>query len=255
MEDWVALGYLLSAALFIFGLKKLGHPKTAPFGNQLGATGMLVAVLTTILSMELQGVVEWPVIIAGLAIGGLIGLVMAIKVEMTGMPELVALFNGFGGAASALVALSEVWTYIENSATPPSDNLTIAVVMVAAGLSALVGWMTLTGSLLAMFKLKGGFYIPLTKKDDRGRRKWISTPTWGPAWLNPVKVILFITVLVLIYLSIKAPTNTTYLWGIIGISCLLGIILVLPIGGADMPVVVSLLSDEKCIIISNADRA
>ena len=242
MEDWVALGYLLSAALFIFGLKKLGHPKTAPFGNQLGATGMLVAVLTTILSMELQGVVEWPVIIAGLVIGGLIGLVMAIKVEMTGMPELVALFNGFGGAASALVALSEVWTYIENSATPPSDNLTIAVVMVAAGLSALVGWMTLTGSLLAMFKLKGGFYVPLTKKDDRGRRKWISTPTWGPAWLNPVKVILFLTVLGLIYLSIDSPTNTTYLWGIIGISCLLGIILVLPIGGADMPVVVSLLN-------------
>ncbi len=242
MEDWVALGYLLSAALFIFGLKKLGHPKTAPFGNQLGATGMLVAVMTTILSMELQGVVEWPVIIAGLVIGGLIGLIMAIKVEMTGMPELVALFNGFGGAASALVALSEVWTYIENSATPPSDNLTIAVVMVAAGLSALVGWMTLTGSLLAMFKLKGGFYVPLTKKDERGRRKWISTPTWGPAWLNPVKVILFLTVLGLIYLSIDSPTNTTYLWGIIGISCLLGIILVLPIGGADMPVVVSLLN-------------
>ena len=177
-----------------------------------------------------------------MAIGGLIGLVMAIKVEMTGMPELVALFNGFGGAASALVALSEVWTYIENSATPPSDNLTIAVVMVAAGLSALVGWMTLTGSLLAMFKLKGGFYVPLTKKDYRGRRKWISTPTWGPAWLNPVKVILFLTVLGLIYLSIDSPTNTTYLWGIIGISCLLGIILVLPIGGDDMPVVVSLLN-------------
>ena len=186
--------FTLSSTLH-FWVKETRTSKPAPFGNQLGAAGWLPSL--TILSMELQGVVEWPVIIAGLVIGGLIGLVMAIKVEMTGMPELVALFNGFGGAASALVALSEVWTYIENSATPPSDNLTIAVVMVAAGLSALVGWMTLTGSLLAMFKLKGGFYVPLTKKDDRGRRKWISTPTWGPAWLNPV--MIFPTVLGLTY--------------------------------------------------------
>jgi NAD(P) transhydrogenase subunit beta len=102
MEDWIAIGYLLSAALFIFGLKKLGHPKTAPFGNQLGATGMLVAVLTTVLSMQVAGDANWELIIAGLIIGSLIGYWMAVKVEMTGMPELVALFNGFGGAASAL---------------------------------------------------------------------------------------------------------------------------------------------------------
>ena len=108
MEEWISLGYLLSAALFIFGLKKLGHPRTAPFGNQLGALGMLVAVLTTILQMGLGEGIEWALIGAGLVIGSLIGLWMAIRVEMTGMPELVALFNGFGGAASALVALSEI---------------------------------------------------------------------------------------------------------------------------------------------------
>ena len=157
---------------------------------------------------------------------------MAVKVEMTGMPELVALFNGFGGAASALVALSETWKYIENSLDPPT-GLTLQVVMVAAGLSALVGWMTLTGSILAMFKLKGGVQI---------FGKWFSTPTWGPAWLNPVKVLLTVSVLALIVMSIQEPTNTDYLWAIIGISCLLGIVLVLPIGGADMPVVVSLLN-------------
>ena len=90
-------------------------------------------------------------------------------------------------------------------------GLTLQVIVVAAGLSALVGWMTLTGSLLAMFKLKGGVEI---------FGKWFSTPTWGPSWLNPVKVLLSISVLALIVLSINDPTNTDYLWAIIGISCL-----------------------------------
>ena len=231
MEDWVAIGYLLSAALFIFGLKKLGHPRTAPFGNQLGALGMLVAVLTTIFSMQLAGDAQWVLIGAGIALGSLIGYIMAVRVQMTGMPELVALFNGFGGAASALVALSEIQKYIDGGTVP--EGLELTVTMVAAGLSALVGWMTLTGSLLAMYKLKGGVSV---------FGKWIKTPTWGPSWLNPVKVMLVIAVAVLIYLSIDDPTNTTYLWSIIGISCLIGIVLVLPIGGADMPVVVSLLN-------------
>ena len=232
MEDWVSIGYLFSAALFIFGLKKLGHPRTAPFGNQLGALGMLVAVVTTILSMQLAGGAEWILIGAGLVIGSLIGYWLAVKVEMTGMPELVAMFNGFGGAASALVALSEIWKYLENADTIPT-GLELTVTMVAAGLSALVGWMTLTGSMLAMYKLKGGISV---------FGKWIKTPTWGPSWLNGVKVLLMLSVGVLIYLSIGEPTNTDYMWGIIGISCILGIVLVLPIGGADMPVVVSLLN-------------
>jgi len=234
MEAWVPLGYLLSAALFIFGLKKLGHPRTAPRGNQYGALGMLVAVITTVIDMQLaDGGLNLPLIAAGLVIGSIIGIVMAVKVEMTGMPELVALFNGFGGAASALVALSETWKYIEDSSLELPTDLGLQVVVVAAGLSALVGWMTLTGSILAMFKLKGGVEL---------FGKWFSTPTWGPTWLNPIKVLLTISVLALIVMSINDPTNTTYLWAIIIISCLLGIILVLPIGGADMPVVVSLLN-------------
>ncbi len=232
MEDWIAVGYLISAALFIFGLKKLGHPKTAPFGNQLGATGMLVAVLTTVLSMQVAGNANWELIIAGLILGSLIGYWMAVKVEMTGMPELVALINGFGGAASALVALSEIQKFIADSTTVP-EGLELTVTMVAAGLSALVGWMTLTGSMLAMYKLKGGIEV---------FGKWIKTPTWGPTWLNPVKILLFLGVIALIIASIDDPTNEQYLWAIIGISCILGLILVLPIGGADMPVVVSLLN-------------
>ena len=233
MEAWIPLGYLLSAALFIFGLKKLGHPRTAPRGNQYGALGMLVAVLTTVIDMQMaQGGLNWELIIAGLIVGSIIGLVMAVRVQMTGMPELVALFNGFGGAASALVALSETWKYVEGSAAVPT-GLNLQVIMLAAGLSALVGWMTLTGSILAMFKLKGGVEL---------FGKWFSTPTWGPSWLNPVKVLLVLSVLALIIMAIEEPTNTDYLWAIIAISCLLGIVLVLPIGGADMPVVVSLLN-------------
>ena len=153
-DQWVGLGYLLSATLFIFGLKRLSHPRTAPRGNQLGAMGMLVAVLTTVLQMQLgDGIEGWILIGSGLLLGGLIGWIMAIRVEMTGMPEMVALFNGFGGAASALVALSETWKWIET--TSPEPGLATTVAVIAAGLSALVGWMTLTGSLLAMYKLKG----------------------------------------------------------------------------------------------------
>ena len=232
MSNWISVGYLFSAILFIMGLKKLGHPRTAPRGNQLGALGMLVAVVVTVASMQLEGGAQWTLIIAGMVIGSLIGYWMAVRVEMTGMPEMVALFNGFGGAASALVALSETMKYLETGAIIPT-GLELTVTMVAAGLSALVGWMTLTGSLLAMYKLKGGVEI---------FGKWIKTPTWGPTWLNPVKIILLISVAVLIYMSISEPTNSDYLWAIIGISCVLGIILVLPIGGADMPVVVSLLN-------------
>ena len=168
----------------------------------------------------------------GSLLGGGIGYIMAVRVEMTGMPEMVALFNGFGGAASALVALSETWRWLDDASTVP-DGLELQVTVLAAGLSALVGWVTLTGSILAMYKLKGGIEL---------FGKWIRTPTWGPSWLNGVKVLMLIGVFALIFLQLGDPTTTNYLWGVIGLSCLLGIVLVLPIGGADMPVVVSLLN-------------
>ena len=150
------------------------------------------------------------------------------------MPELVALFNGFGGGASALVALSEVLGRLQEGNVPDA-GVELYAVWVAIGLSGLVGWMTLTGSLVAMMKLKGGFVIPLSKK-------WVRFPTWGPPWLNVVKILLFSGSLYLVWLTIGDPTNQDYIWGIVGLSSLLGILFVMPIGGADMPVVVSLLN-------------
>jgi NAD(P) transhydrogenase subunit beta len=251
LGDWVSIGYLISATLFIYGLKNLGHPKTAPKGNRFGAMGMAVAIVTTIIEMNLidDGIIGWELILSGLIIGSLIGYILAIRVEMTGMPELVALFNGFGGAASALVAFSESWRYIyENDDIPV--GLELSVIYIAVGLSALVGWMTLTGSLLAMFKLKGGVTI---------FGHWVKAPTWGPSWLNLVKGTLIFSSVILIYMSIKEPGEEYYLWAIVIISCLIGILIVLPIGGADMPVVVSLLNSLSGIaaaftgfIISNS---
>jgi NAD(P) transhydrogenase subunit beta len=228
------IGYLFSAALFIFGIKQLSSPKTAPQGNRLGALGMLLAVIVTLSRMYSEEIIGWELIIGGLVIGSVIGAFMATKVEMTGMPELVALFNGFGGGASALVALSEVLDRIQEG-NIPEPGIELYAIWLAIGLSGLVGWMTLTGSLVAMMKLKGGFVIPFSGK-------WIRFPTWAPPGLNAIKVILLLCSLGLIWMTIEDPANSDYVWGIVGLSCLLGVLFVIPIGGADMPVVVSLLN-------------
>ena len=200
----------------------------------MGAMGMFLAVIVTLTRMYSEGVVGWELIVGGLAVGILIGALMATRVEMTGMPELVALFNGFGGGASALVALSEVLGRLQDGNVPEA-GVELYAVWVAIGLSGLVGWVTLTGSLVAMMKLKGGFVLPISKK-------WVRFPTWGPPWLNAVKSLLLLGTLYLIWMTIEDPTNKDYVWGIVGLSSLLGVLFVVPIGGADMPVVVSLLN-------------
>ena len=170
------IGYLVSAALFILGIKRLSSPRTAPQGNRFGAYGMLLAVVVTLMKMYSEGIIGFELIIGGLALGTIIGYIMATTVEMTEMPELVALFNGFGGGASALVGLSEVLKRLQDGEIP-DPGVELYATWIAIGLSGIVGWVTLTGSLMAMGKLRGGFYIPFTKKDDRGRSKWVSFPT------------------------------------------------------------------------------
>ena len=213
----------------------------------LGAYGMLLAVLVTLVKMYTEEVIGYELIIGGLVLGSTIGYVMATRVEMTEMPELVALFNGFGGGASALVALSEVLNRLQEPNGVPEPGVELYAIWIAIGLSGIVGWVTLTGSLMAMGKLRGGFYIPFTKKDDRGRRKWVNFPTWGPPWLNFVKGALLLACLSLIALSVQDPHNYDYVYSLVLLSCLLGILFVIPIGGADMPVVVSLLNSMSGI--------
>ena len=142
----INLAYLLAAALFIFGLKRLQSPATARGGNQLAALGMLLAIVATLFLQRMLTPVE---MIAGLAVGGLIGVILAKRVQMTSMPELVAAFNGFGGLASALVASAEVARYITESTA--LDFTTTLTVM----LSVLIGMVTFSGSFVAFGKLSG----------------------------------------------------------------------------------------------------
>ena len=220
--DLIQLGYLVAAVLFILGLKGLGKPRTARRGNLLGASGMLLAVLVTLLD---QAIVSYWVLLAGLAAGAAIGGVLAVRVQMTSMPELVALFNGFGGAASVLVATA---SFIELTDLGITDDQ----VSVAASATALIGAVTLTGSIIAFFKLKESL-------------KWS-----GFRGIRTVNAVLALTGIVLGALVVTDPSNTTWLWALVAVGVLLGVFAVVPIGGADMPVVIALLNSMSGLAAS-----
>jgi NAD(P) transhydrogenase subunit beta len=142
----IELSYLVAASLFILGLKQLGSPATARQGNFLAAVGMLLAVVVTLLDRQ---VLNYQMILLGLAIGSGIGAIAAYKVEMTDMPQMVGLLNGLGGAASALVAIGEFWRLL-STGEPVSLEATITII-----LGVLIGGVTLTGSFVAFAKLQG----------------------------------------------------------------------------------------------------
>jgi H+-translocating NAD(P) transhydrogenase subunit beta len=227
-ETLVAILYLVSAVFFIVGIKRLSNPKTAVQGNQYGAIGMLIASLTAFLDFGLKvdeantvtfAFAYWYVIVIALILGALVGLIAAIKVKMTGMPQMVALLNGFGGFSSLLVA--GVYYY-------QNVNAALSViVLVATMLSGLIGAVTLTGSYLAYAKLQGIKWVP----DQPVRFQ-------GDLYF---KIILLVVLLgVGVWFSIQ-PSLTLFIGMVIGAS-LLGVFLVIGIGGADMPVVIALLN-------------
>ncbi|HMO05641.1 MAG TPA: NAD(P)(+) transhydrogenase (Re/Si-specific) subunit beta [Kiritimatiellia bacterium] len=215
----IDISYIVSAVLFIIGLKMLGSAKTAVRGNFISAIGMLLAVVATLI---MKDVISFKLIAAGFIVGGLIGAIAAQRVKMTSMPEMVALFNGFGGLASLLVG----WSEYHRGVHAETVNLP-AFTMVATYLAVIIGGITFTGSIIAYAKLA---------------EKMNSKPILFKAQ-KPVNAGLLIASIVILVLGSIAPETTYPLFLIaVIISLILGVLAVIPIGGADMPVVISLLN-------------
>ena len=221
MSDFLPTGiqltYLVAASLFILGLKKLGSPASARNGNLIAAVGMLLAIVATMLD---QHVLNYEMILIGLAIGSVIGAVIAYKVQMTEMPQMVGLLNGLGGASSALIAVAEFWRLLDSSQPIPLD------VNISMLLDVLIGGVTLTGSFLAFAKLQGLIS---------------GTPITFPLQ-QPFNLLLLGSYLAGSAYLIMTPDSLPVFLGVVAVSLVLGVMFVLPIGGGDMPVVISLLN-------------
>ncbi len=213
----VNFAYLVASILFILGLKGLTHPRTAVRGNLLGALGMFLAIVVTLLDRH---IVSYEMIIIGIIVGAAVGTILAVKIEMTAMPQLVALFNGFGGGASTLVAGAALFELL-HSGMPVGDRF-----IISTAASGLIGSVTFWGSLVAFGKLQG----VITENA-------VTYP--GQKTFN---ALLFLAALALGVLLALQPEMTTVYWAIVIVASVLGITLVLPIGGADMPVVIALLN-------------
>jgi NAD(P) transhydrogenase subunit beta len=217
------LGYLVASACFILGLKRLGSPATAPSGNRLSAWGMLLAIVITLVDARLA---SWIEVVVGMVVGGGLGLWMARAVQMTSMPQMVALLNGFGGAASLLVGGAEfLKAELAGEVIPVETGVTIQ-------LSILIGAVTLSGSLVAWAKLQEvmtgkPITYPLQKLLNAG---------------------LFAAIVGLGAYQVVTPESFLLpFYAVIALALLLGVLLVIPIGGADMPVVISLLNSYSGI--------
>ena len=222
--------YVLAAVCFILGLKRLSHPKTARSGNAIASLGMLIAIIATFTA---TGNLNYQLIVMGMALGGLIGGAFALKVEMTQMPQMVAIFNGFGGGASALVAGADFVTNMKELHTGELINgLDPTFYLIVVMLSIFVGTLTFTGSFIAFGKLQG--FIS---------GQPIVFP--GQQILNAFFAIAMFSIVT--YLATGGNNLVNFFYAIVILSALLGVTLTIPIGGADMPVVISLLNSYSGI--------
>jgi len=224
MRISIEITYLVSSILFIYGIKMLSSPKTARKGNLYAAIGMFLAIAATLVD---QNVLTYEWIIIGAIIGSLVGALLAFKTPMTGMPQMVGMLNGFGGGASTLVALSEYFKINPNYPVDQSLPFNLPIDQgIAMILSLLIGGVTFTGSMIAFGKLQG----------------LVSGKVVKYPFQHPLNLILILVVLVAGVFVLMSPTSIPLVIIIVIISLVLGILLVLPIGGADMPVAISLLN-------------
>ena len=211
--ELINLFYVASAALFIFGLKQLSSPATAVRGNMLSSIAMLIAIVATLTG---NNILPWEWIIISIAIGAVIGGLAAQKVAMTSMPEMVALFNGSGGIASLLVA----WAALYNV-----DNSTFTDITVV--LSILIGGVTFTGSIIAWGKLS----------------EVMPSGAWVFGLQRVVNGAILLGIIAVAFIFCMDPAaDSQYLYMLIALALLFGVMVVAPVGGADMPVVISLLN-------------
>ena len=214
------LAYILAAALFIFSLKMLGSPATAKRGNLLSSTAMLIAVVSGLISAD---VVSYEIIVGGMLVGGVVGALAARLVAMTSMPEMVALFNGSGGASSLLVGWATLYLGTSDTTTFTAATIVLAI---------LIGGLTFTGSLIAYGKLS-----------ERINSAAVVFPM--QRFLNAAILLGIVTCAVMFCLEPSA--TSPYLYALLGLALVLGVMAVIPIGGADMPVVISLLNSYSGI--------
>ncbi|MDP6421172.1 MAG: NAD(P)(+) transhydrogenase (Re/Si-specific) subunit beta [SAR202 cluster bacterium] len=224
--EYIDLAYLAAAILFILGLKGLTSPRTAVQGNLMAASGMLIAIVVTLLDKR---IVSFEIIIAGLVIGALIGVVLAYRVPMTGIPQLIAVFNGFGGGASALAVGAALEEVLKGGFVEGFD----VQLMVSVAIAGLIGGLSFLGSAVAFGKLQG--LIP---------ERPILLP--GRHVVNAILALVCVGLSVWLVIEgiwLEADTATSLpFWILVAVASLLGLLLVIPIGGADMPVVVALLN-------------
>jgi len=227
LEILVHLAYLVAAGLFLFGLKKMSHPATARSGNALSALGMLIAAVVTLLDRQ---IVSFDMIIIGIIIGSIIGALSARLVKMTAMPQMVGIFNGFGGGASAIVAIAEFYSMSSGESAIPAGTA------VAIMLGTIVGAVTLSGSFVAFGKLQGIVS---------------GAPVTFP-WQKTTSAALF-GVIILLSVLLVCDVGGAFLFTVlILLGLVIGVLLVIPIGGADMPVVISLLNSYSGLAASFA---
>lgn len=222
IEEIPFIFYLIASVLFILGIKKLSSPKTARQGNLYASIAMFIAIAVTLLD---QRIITFEYILIGVVIGSAIGALMALKVEMTAMPQMVGLLNGFGGGASALVAFSEYYRLFPEVAVNSSVTILLSII---------IGAVTFTGSLIAFGKLQG----------------IVSGGSVMFPFQHPLNAFLILGILTASVFAVIYPGNFEIYLIIVVVSLLLGVLLVIPIGGADMPVVISLLNSYSGLAAS-----